>query len=127
MPETSLRSRILDPVIMKLRLVPGQPVDDDREAVASSLVGVTPLEYEGAAYVVANRAETRWARTLRAVGRGEFIGWLGNKAFRAVEVDGRERERVVTTYRNALGRLARDYFEQFPNPADHPTFRLEPI
>ncbi|MFL5825459.1 MAG: hypothetical protein ACJ76V_02935 [Thermoleophilaceae bacterium] len=127
MPDTSLRSRTLDPVIMKLRLVPSQAADDAREAAASSLVPVTPLEYEGAAYVVANRAESRWARTLRAVGRGEVIGWLGNKGFRAVEVDGGERERVVTTYSNALGKLARDYFEQFPNPADHPTFRLEPI
>jgi hypothetical protein len=103
---------------MKLRL---------RPAVASSLVPVTPIEYDGAAYVVASRAESRWARTLRAVGRGEVIGWLENKRFRAVEVKGGERARVVTSYRNALGRLARDYFEQFPSPADHPTFRLEPI
>ena len=111
-------SRALDPVIMKLR---------HRQAVASSLVPVTPIEYDGAAYVVANRAESLWARTLRAVGGGEVIGWLGNKRFRAVEVKGGERERVVVSYRNARGRLARDYFEQFPSPADHPTFRLEPI
>jgi hypothetical protein len=61
------------------------------------------------------------------VGGGEVIGWLGNKRFRAVEVKGGERERVVASYRNALGRLAQDYFQQFPNPADHPTFRLEPV
>jgi hypothetical protein len=118
-----LSGRIL-PVIMKIRLLPTLSAKAG-EGNASQLVPLRLLKYEGAGYVIANDKESRWARALRAVGGGELMGRRGRKSFRAVEIDGPERERVVATYRRQVRRGVKDYFERLPNPADHPTFRIE--
>jgi hypothetical protein len=120
----SLASRILNPMIMKLRLLPFPARGG--ESPASRLIPVRPIEYDGARYVVANRGPGQWAQNLRAAGGGELLGKRGRKRFRAVEVKGIERERVVTAYRRQLGEAVRSYFERLPSAADHPTFRIEP-
>jgi hypothetical protein len=120
----SVASRILNPMIMKVRLLPFPA--RDRDDAASRLVPVRPIEYEGARYVVANRGPGQWAQNLRAAGGGELLGQRGRKRFRAVEVNGIERERVVSAYRRQLGQAVRAYFEKLPSAADHPTFRIEP-
>jgi len=38
-----------------------------------------------------------------------------------------EREQVVAAYRAALGRSVDGYFSVIPDPADHPTLRIEPL
>jgi hypothetical protein len=47
------------------------------------------------------------------------------ESFRAVEVLGDERDRVIATYRATYGKLFEKAFDKLPNAADHPTFRLE--
>jgi hypothetical protein len=106
-------------VLMKLRSARG-------DAVVSRLVTVAPIEFDGVRYVVAARGPSGWVRSLRATKAVELLGRLGRGRFRAVEVDGAERERVVSAYRKQLGRAVKDCFERLPNAADHPTFRLEP-
>jgi hypothetical protein len=47
--------------------------------------------------------------------------------FRAVEIEGAERDRIVTAYREKQGRTVDGFFRQLPALADHPVFRVEPI
>jgi hypothetical protein len=42
-----------------------------------------------------------------------------------VEVVGQERDQVLAGYRAKLGHSVDGYFEQIPNAADHPVFRME--
>ena len=112
-------------MILKLRLLPSLP-GRDRDGGASRLVPVRPIEYDGARYVVASRGPGQWAQNLRAAGGGELLGRRGRKRFRAVEVHGIERERVVSAYRRQLGQAVKAYFEKLPSATDHPTFRIEP-
>jgi hypothetical protein len=115
----------LNTVILKLRLLPAR-TDRAGQNGASRLVPVRPIEYDGARYVVASRGPGEWAQNLRAAGGGELLGRRGRKRFRAVEINGVERERVVSAYRKQLGDAVRTYFEKLPRAVDHPTFRLEP-
>jgi hypothetical protein len=116
---------MINTVILKLRLFPsrnGRPAEND----ASRLVPVRPIEYDGARYLVASRGPGQWAQNLRAAGGGELLGRRGRKHFRAIEVQGIERERVVSAYRRQLGDAVKAYFERLPRAVDHPTFRIEP-
>jgi hypothetical protein len=49
-----------------------------------------------------------------------------HQEFLAVEIQGAERDRIVTAYRDFMGRRSQSYFEALPNLADHPVFRVEP-
>ena len=86
---------------------------------------VPPFEFEGARYLVAGGGETHWARNLRAAGQGELRRGRTREPFRAVEVLGDERDRIVTAYRERTGWRSREFFSALPHPADHPVFRIE--
>jgi len=45
----------------------------------------------------------------------------------AIEVEGNERARVIAALRARSNKLFDLDFDQLPDPADHPAFRLEPI
>jgi deazaflavin-dependent oxidoreductase (nitroreductase family) len=117
-------SRVVNPLIMKLGLVPTLAVRGRRSGEWRT-VPVMPIEHEGSRYLVAPRGETQWVRNLRAAGAGEFRRRGRKEAFRAVEVDGAERERVVAAYRQKVGGMVKAQFDRLPDPADHPTFRVE--
>ena len=117
-------SRVVNPVIMKLGLTPTLAVRGRRSGQLRT-VPVMPIEHEGSRYLVAPRGETQWARNLRAAGAGELRRRRRREAFRAVEVDGAERERVVAAYRQKVGGIVKSEFQRLPDPADHPTFRIE--
>ena len=85
-------------------------------------VPVTPVEVDGATYVVSTRGESDWVRNVRAAGRVE----VGGVAYRAAEVPVAEREPIIAVYKQRIGRVADAYWRQLPDAADHPTFRLEP-
>ena len=87
---------------------------------------LSPFEFEGARYLVGGGGETHWARNLRAAGVGRLRAGGKNMDFRAVEIHGAERDRIVTAYRDFMGRRALSYFVALPLPADHPVFRVEP-
>lgn len=88
---------------------------------------VPPFVYEGSRYFVSGRGETQWVRNLRAAGGGEMSRGRTRETFRAVELRGDERDRIVAAYRDRLGWRAREFFEALPNLADHAVFRVQPL
>lgn len=88
---------------------------------------VPPFGFEGERYLVAGGGETHWVRNLRAAGEGELRRGRTHEPFRAHELTGVERDRVVDAYRTQLGRRVGTFFVALPNPADHPVFQIEPL
>jgi deazaflavin-dependent oxidoreductase (nitroreductase family) len=88
---------------------------------------LAPFEFEGARYLVGGGGDTHWVRNLRAAGEGQLRMGGKHQDFRTVEIQGPERDRIVTAYRTSMGRRFESYFKALPNPADHPVFRVEPI
>ena len=64
----------------------------------------------GSRYLVAPRGETEWTRNLRAAGWGELMRGRRVERVRAVEVDGRERQRALRRYLRRHGWLTRRLF-----------------
>jgi deazaflavin-dependent oxidoreductase (nitroreductase family) len=86
-----------------------------------------PLLIDGARYLVSGGGNTQWVRNLRAAGRAALRVNGRTKEFRAVELVGAERDRIVATYRQHLGHRGDHYFAQLPAAADHAAFRVEPL
>ncbi len=121
-----LVSRMVNPILMCLGMVPTLAVRG-RTSGAWRTVPVNVLEIEGRRYLVAPRGDTQWVRNLRASGRGE-LRWRGRvEPFRAAEIPGHERSRVIDAYLVRWGYKVRSSFKALPDPADHPVFRIEPV
>jgi deazaflavin-dependent oxidoreductase (nitroreductase family) len=88
-------------------------------------VNVIPVDLDGRTYVLSFGGITEWSRNLRAAPRGHLQRRRRKWAFTAVEVSGDERERVISRYLAGTGPLKND-FNRKPDPAEHPTFRLDP-
>jgi deazaflavin-dependent oxidoreductase (nitroreductase family) len=88
---------------------------------------LNPFDFEGARYLVGGGGDAHWVRNLRAAGEGQLRMGGKHQDFRAVEIQGAERDRIVTAYREFMGRRSQTYFQALPNPADHPVFRVEPM
>lgn len=88
---------------------------------------VPPFSLDGTRYLVGGRGETHWARNLRAAGQGELRERRRREPFRAVELTGADRDRVVAAYRERLGRRGEGLFAALPDPAQHPVFRIEAL
>ena len=89
-------------------------------------VTLAPLAVEGNLYLMSQYGVTAWVRNLRAAGRGKLRYKGGDQAFRAIEVEGDERDRVIAFFRSKADGLLRRDFDRL-QAADHPTFRVEPI
>ena len=116
--------RILSPVWLLVGLaatleVPGRRTGQPRH------VTVIPVKLDGTWYVLSFGGVTEWARNLRAAGRATLRRRGRTDAYTAVEVDGDERDRVITAYFARGGGVVRDDFDRRPSAADHPAFRLE--
>ncbi len=83
------------------------------------------LEHEGGTYLLAPRGETDWVKNLRAAGEGE-IRRRNQVLFRfsAEEIPVEERPPIIAAYLAKWGKQVKKFFEQLPDPADHPVFRL---
>ena len=86
-----------------------------------------PIELDGHRYLVSARGQTNWILNLRSAGCGTLRHKGVTESFKAVEVDGDERDRVIAAYRALLGKAVEPAFTQLPDPACHPTFRLEEV
>jgi deazaflavin-dependent oxidoreductase (nitroreductase family) len=64
-----------------------------------------PVELDGHKYLVSGRGHTHWILNLRAAGCGTLRHRGVSESFRAVEVDGAERERVIAAYRAGAGKM----------------------
>ena len=89
-------------------------------------VPVILATHQGARYLVSTRGESDWVRNLRAVGKGELRSRSTTERFRAAEVPSEERPPIIAAYRAVAGKTVHTYFAKLPDPADHPTFRIEP-
>ena len=122
-----LLSRIANPVVVRLGLAPTLTVAGRRSGAARTVPFGGPFEHDGRRYLVSGRGLTDWARNLRASGAGRMRLRGRDERFRAVEVAGTERERVLVAYRAKFGAGVRRYFELLPDDADHPVFRVEAV
>ena len=89
-------------------------------------VPVIPIEHAGARYVVSTRGESQWVKNVRSAGSVELRERGRSQRFTAVEVPVAERPPVLDAYRAKAGRMVETYWKRLPDPADHPTFRLDP-
>jgi deazaflavin-dependent oxidoreductase (nitroreductase family) len=124
-PHGFLLSRVVNPVIMRLGLLPTLAVRGRRSGEWRT-VPVHVLELDGDRYLVAPRGDTHWARNLRASGTGELRRRGRRERFRAVEVPPEQRRPLIDAYLSRWGREVKAIFEQLPDPQDHPVFRLLP-
>ena len=120
-------SHVWNPINRRLGFSPTLTVRGRRSGEPITLPIGEPLEFHGARYLVSGRGVTHWARNLRATGPGEFRFHGRREPFRAVELEGAERDQVVAAYREKLGHAVDTHFEQIPDPANHPVFRMDPI
>jgi hypothetical protein len=91
-------------------------------------IPVNVLDLDGKRYLMAVRGETEWVRNLRTAGGGELRRRGKAEPFRVAE-EIREpdaRARIIGAYLDRWGRQVKSQFEQLPDPADHPVFRIEP-
>jgi deazaflavin-dependent oxidoreductase (nitroreductase family) len=87
-------------------------------------VPVNVVELDGSRYLVAPRGEAQWVRNLRAAGDGEIRRRRGTEHFRATEVDTAERAPIIAAYRERWNSEVKRLFDELPDPADHPVFRV---
>ncbi len=124
---TFVMARIVNPIVARLSgtlvlIVPGRRT--------GRLVRVPlgrPFDLNGVRYLVSGGGETHWVRNLRAAGSGELRLRGEHTPFRAVELEGSERDRIVEAYRTDHGRAVASFFTALPESRDHPVFRVEPM
>ena len=97
-----------------------------RRSGQAETVPVIPVDHEGARYVVSTRGESDWVRNVRAAGVVELGRPGKGERYNAIEVPVEERAPIIELYRAKAGRTVEAYWKKLPEPADHPTFRLEP-
>ena len=90
-------------------------------------MALLPVEVDGATYLLSQYGTTDWVRNLRAASGGELRRKGRTESFTAVEVDGPERDGVIAAFRAKTPKQFTSDFDQRPDAADHPTFRVEPI
>lgn len=97
-----------------------------RRSGTTQLVPVIPVEHAGARYVVSTRGESEWVKNARRAAAVELRVRGHSERFTAVELPVAERGPVLDAYRAKAGRMVETYWKRLPDPADHPTFRLDP-
>jgi deazaflavin-dependent oxidoreductase (nitroreductase family) len=85
---------------------------------------INVLELNGSRYLVSPRGETGWSRNLRASGHASLKLRGRQTRYTATEVPPTERGPIIAAYLRQWAQT-RAQFEQLPDPADHPTFRLD--
>jgi deazaflavin-dependent oxidoreductase (nitroreductase family) len=117
-------SRVVNPLLMAFRLVPTLGVRG-RTSGEWRRVPVNVLELDGSRYLVAPRGDTQWVRNLRAAGSGELRIKGRTEAFSATEVADAEKQPIIDAYLARWGSQVKSQFEQLPEAADHPVFRIQ--
>jgi deazaflavin-dependent oxidoreductase (nitroreductase family) len=120
----SFTRKILNPLVARFTSKPTLAVRG-RTSGEWRTAPVNIVELEGGRYLMAPRGETEWVRNLRVSGEGEIRGRRGTEHFRATEVPVSDRPRVIAAYRERWDSEVKRFFEQLPDAADHPVFRIE--
>jgi deazaflavin-dependent oxidoreductase (nitroreductase family) len=116
-------ARVANPMLMALGVAPTLAVRG-RTSGEWRKVPVNVLELDGKRYLVAPRGDTNWARNLRAVKTGEIKTRKGTESFTATEIADPEKPAIIDAYLERWGSQVKSYFEQLPDPADHPVFEI---
>lgn len=124
--QTFVIRRLLNPIAVLLGSDTVLFVRGRRSGKVRSVPMDPPFEYEGRRYLVSPLGDTHWARNLRAAGGGELRIDRHREPFRAIELEGAERDAIVTAYATSITCGCRHYMAKLPDPADHPAFRIEP-
>jgi deazaflavin-dependent oxidoreductase (nitroreductase family) len=123
-PSVFLRS-VVGPLMKRAGKIPVLTVTGRTSGEPRSVPIGEPLVLDGKSYLLSGRGCTHWILNLRAAGCGT-LRWNGRtRAFKAVEVTGDERDRVIAGYRARYGKSVEAYFFQLPDAEQHPTFRLD--
>jgi hypothetical protein len=80
----------------------------------------------GTRYVVSTRGESQWVKNLRRAVSVELRERGSAQRFTPVEIPVAHRAPILDAYRAKAGRMVDTYWKRLPDPADHPTFRLDP-
>lgn len=128
---TSLRPswfvrNVANPVIARLGMATTLVVSG-RSSGEERSVPVNVLEHDGNRYLLSPRGETDWVKNLRAAGEGELRRKGQSERFSAREVGVDERPELIDAYRGKWDSQVRRFFEQLPDPEDHPTFVIESV
>ncbi len=133
MPESRIRAstpwfvrHILNPIFLRTGAMPILAVRGRRSGKLLR-TPINVLELSGAHYLTSPRGETGWSRNLRASGECWVKLGAQERHCRASEVPPAERGPIIAAYLSKYGRGTRAQFEKLPDPADHPTFRLEDV
>jgi deazaflavin-dependent oxidoreductase (nitroreductase family) len=118
---------VIGPLMMRTGKYPVLTVEGRTSGKPRSVPIGEPLEVDGHRYLVSARGQTNWILNLRSAGCGTLRHRGVSESFRAVEVQGEERDRVIAAYRAWLGKAVEPAFAKLPDPADHPTFRLDDV
>jgi len=89
-------------------------------------VPVNVLERDGRSYLVSTRGESFWVRNLRHSPEARLRRRGRTEPVRATPVPEAEWPVFIAAYLERWHGEASRYFEQLPDPADHPVFELEP-
>ena len=116
--------KVMNPLIARLGMATTLAVTG-RTSGAERTVPVNVLEHEGARYLLSPRGETDWVRNLRAAGEGELRRRGHSERVRVSDVPIDERAPVIEAYRAKWDSQVRRFFEQLPDPGDHPTFLVD--
>ena len=101
--------------------VPGRTTGTPRQ------VTLIPWDVDGTWYLLSQYGASEWVQNLRTAGRCEMQHKGDTHAFRAVEVDGAERDRVIAVFMAKTPKPFRRDYNRQPAAGDHPAFRLEPL
>jgi deazaflavin-dependent oxidoreductase (nitroreductase family) len=121
----ALIRRVASPIWLRVGVAAVLEVPDRRTGTPRKIT-LIPWEVDGNLYLMSQYGVTDWVRNLRGAGRCELRRKRRSEAFTAIEVDGTERDRVITVFHARTPKPFRRDFEQRPAAAEHPTFRLEP-
>jgi deazaflavin-dependent oxidoreductase (nitroreductase family) len=119
-------SRVVNPLLMKLGMVPTLAVRGRRSGRWRT-VPVNVLELQGERYLVAPRGNTEWVRNLRVAGEGQLRYWGRVEPFKAIEMPDTAKPPIIEAYLARWSNQVKDQFRALPNPEDHPVFRIEPL
>ena len=125
LPPGFFMARVVNPIAKAIG-APTLTVAGRKSGLAIT-IPVNLFHYRGGRYLIAGGGNTNWARNLRAAGEGSLRIRGKQEQFRAVEMLGDERDRVVIAFRDSMGPRARTFFRALPRPADHPVFRVDPV
>ncbi len=119
-------SRVVNPLLMKLGVVPTLAVRGRRSGQWRT-VPVNVLEWHGERYLVAPRGNTEWVRNLRVAGAGQLRYRGRVESFKAIELPDPAKPPIIAAYLARWGYQVKEQFRALPNPEDHPVFRIMPI